>query len=85
MENPLENITGFLSSLKTKNIKFNPTPWKTEETTDASTNINVSNDTFVDLHVEVAKKVDTLIAEMEGTESEEVDTIFGKVKSTLKL
>ncbi len=84
MDNPFKNIAGFLSSLKNKEIKFNPKPWKTEETVSTTTNVNVANDTFVDLHVEVAKKVDTLIAEMDGTDDTETDTIFGKVKSTLK-
>ncbi len=84
MEKTFENITGLLSSLKNKNIRFNLTPWKNEDTTITTTTVNVTNDTFVDLHMEVAKKVDALIAEMEGNEETE-DTLVGKVRSTLKL
>ena len=85
MENPLENIAGLLSSLKNKNIRFNLKPWKTEETITGSTNVNVANNTFVDLHVEVAKKVDALIADMENDTEETEDTVLGKVRSTLKM
>ena len=81
MENPMENIAGALKSLKNKNIRFNPNPWKTKDDISTTTKINVEDDTFVDLHVEVAKKVDALIDNMD---KEGEETIFGKVKSTLK-
>ncbi len=64
---------GFMSSLKDKNIRFNPWPFskpkhltikKIEET-----------DSFVNLHLEIREKVDQLIAEMEKSELEPENAI----------
>jgi len=81
MQKPFENLVGVFSSLKNKNIRFNPRPWKTPDETVSSTNIEPLNDTFVDLHMEVAKKVDELIAEMEENKE---DMMTENIKSTLK-
>ncbi len=80
MENPFINIIEALSSIKEKNIKFNATPWKEAEVVTSTTNVNVRNDTFVDLHMEVAEKVDALIADMDENNSTNEN-----IKSTLKV
>ena len=83
MHKTFESIVEVFSSLKNKNIRFNPQPWKSSETVASSTNVKTSNETFVDLHMEVAKKVDALIADMENEDS--LDFPNGNVKSTLKI
>ena len=82
MQKPFENIVEVFSNLKNKNIRFNPRPWKNPEAETSSTNIEPVSDTFVDLHMEVAKKVDALIAEMEENQD---DFTKSNIKSTLKV
>jgi len=60
---------GFMSSLKDKNIRFNPRPFsKPKQPTIKKIN---ETDNFVDLHLEIREKVDQLIAEMEKPEQEQ--------------
>jgi hypothetical protein len=60
---------GFMSSLKDKNIRFNPRPFsKPKQPTIKKIN---KTDNFVDLHLEIREKVDQLIAEMEKPEQEQ--------------
>jgi len=66
---------GMLNTLRGYNIKFNPRPWA--DTTQPTVNakpvvktqnvapVQVQDRSFVDLHLEVSKKVDALIAQME--------------------
>lgn len=77
MEKRLESIKEVFSNLKNKQIKFNPNPWRRTEDKTASKNIAVQDDSFVDLHMKVARKVDNLIHDMEQEKTE-------NVKSTVK-
>ena len=64
---------GIISTLRQSNIRFNPRPWLNEETPTEevqfqsveSATTMVKDNSFVDLHMKVAEKVDALIAEME--------------------
>ena len=61
-----------LNTLRGLNIKFNPKPWdNTDEfvqTVPAPVvqPVTVQDNTFVDLHIEVASKVDALLEKMES-------------------
>jgi len=56
---------GVLKSLKGKNIRFNPRPFS-NPLQESTNTIKVEKDmSFVDLHLEVAQKVDALIAQLE--------------------
>ena len=59
---------GLLNSLREYNIRFNPKPWvNTEDLTVEPVNpvIKVEDTSFIQHHLEVARKVDALIAQME--------------------
>jgi hypothetical protein len=55
---------GAISGLRAYKMRFNPTPWKTSQQT-WTKKVTTKNDKFVELHVEVAKQVDTLIKQIE--------------------
>ena len=63
---------GIISTLRGSNIRFNPRPWLNQEPTVEEIHFQpventtmVEDKTFVDLHLQVAEKVDALIASME--------------------
>jgi len=63
---------GRISTLWNSNIRFNPRPWLDQDTTvekvkfqPVETTTMVKDQSFVDLHLQVAEKVDALIAKME--------------------
>ena len=56
---------GFISFIKKHNIKFNPRPFSNPNPVISSQMVNFRKDSFVDLHFEIAEKVDALIAENE--------------------
>jgi len=85
MQNPFENIVEVFSDLKNKNLRFNFTPWRKDtETISTFTPVTTHDDSFVELHMEVAKKVDTLIANMEEKQPENQDYTLENLKTTLK-
>jgi len=84
MLNPFENIVEAFNGLKNKNIRFNPKPWKETTKLTSSTPVTTLNDSFVDLHMEVARKVDVLIAEMEKNQPETKDFSQENIQTTLK-
>ena len=57
---------GFVDFLKEHNLKFNPRPFSNPDIVASSQIVDVKTDSMVDLHLEIAKKVDALIAENEG-------------------
>ncbi len=59
---------GFLGKIKNVNIRFNPRPFSNPDA--GSGKVNTKNDSFVDLHLEVARKVDALISQNESEEEE---------------
>jgi hypothetical protein len=69
MEKRMLGGMGVIEFLKNHNIRFNPRPWSnpTEITTKK---IEVSETSFIDLHLEVASKVDALLAQLEQEENE---------------
>ncbi len=72
----MDKVKEAISNLKNKKIRFNKKPKENKDTTITSTNIKVQDNTFVDLHMKVARKVDTMIEEMEQKEEENKKTIF---------
>ena len=57
---------GLMNFLKDHNIKFNPRPFSNlTPAISTSQIVNVKSDSFVDFHMEIAAKVDALIAENE--------------------
>jgi len=84
MLNPFENIVEAFNGLKNKNIRFNPKPWRETTNLTSSTPVTTSNDSFVDLHMEVAKKVDALIEDMEKNQPENQDFSQENIQTTLK-
>ena len=85
---------GALQSLKNKNIRFNLRPFSNPVNL-ASETVEVSKEmSFVDLHLEVAQKVDALLAELEHevqepqewemAPKEELDLAQGKILSDIE-
>lgn len=56
---------GFISFIKEHNIKFNLRPFSNPDHIASSQIVDVRTDNLVDLHLEIAKKVDALIEESE--------------------
>jgi hypothetical protein len=54
-----------INFIKEHNIKFNPRPFTNPAPVISSQILNLKKDSFVDLHLEIAEKVDALIAENE--------------------
>jgi len=55
---------GLKNFLKEHNLRFNPRPFSNQENITTPV-VNLKADNLVDLHVQVAERVDALIAEME--------------------
>lgn len=71
----MDKVKKVFNNIKNKKTRLNKTT-KKQEPTVTSTNIEVQDNTFVDLHMKVARKVDTLIDEMDQKEEENKKTIF---------
>ena len=56
---------GLVKFLKEHNIRFNPRPFSNPTPAFSSQMVDIKTDSFVDLHMEVAAKVDALLAENE--------------------
>jgi len=65
----------FISSIKGKNLRFTSRPQE-EITMSQTKKIDQPVDSFVNLHMEVARKVDALIVENENKKNDEIKNIF---------
>ena len=75
---------GIFSSLRGKKIRFNPRPFSNPKHIDLSNPKMPDDIKFVDLHIEVAKKVDALIEQMEKeTKPELQQTEFVSTKQPI--
>jgi hypothetical protein len=72
----MEKAKEVLDSLKNKKLRFNKKPWKKTVNPVTSTNINVDNSSFVDLHMKVAERVDLLVNNIEQDVQRDKKTVF---------
>ncbi len=79
---------GIISTLRDTNIRFNPRPWLNQESSEevqfqpVENTTMVEDNSFVELHMKVAEKVDALIADME--EQDKVGNFEETEKTVLK-
>jgi len=59
---------GFVDFIKEHDIKFNPRPFSNPKHIASNQTVNAKKDNQVDLHLEIIKKVDSIIAEAEKEE-----------------
>jgi len=72
----MERVKEAFGNFKNKRPRFNKKLWKKTEKPVTSTNVELRNDSFVDLHMKVADRVDNLIKEMEQDTQEDKKTVF---------
>jgi len=80
---------GIIQFLKDHNLKFNPRPFSNPKHLMVSSQmVEVKSDKFVDFHLEIAQKVDALIAASEQEQkmpeiSDEPNTMFMDYETTV--
>ena len=79
METERDNWLNFFSTIKESNIKFNPKPWEDSLNTPAGSLVFSRKDK----HGEIAKKVDELIAQMNG-KSSSWETVSKEIQTVMK-
>ena len=72
----MDKVKKAFENIKNKKISFKKTPKQKKDVLISSTNVEVNENSFIDLHVKIARKVDTLIEDMEQKEEENKKTIF---------
>ena len=74
---------GIIKFLKQHNMKFNPRPFSNPDQVRSSQIVNLNSEKFVDLHLEIAQKVDALIAENEKDLPEFKEVCFEDYEQTV--
>jgi len=72
----MDKVKEALNNLKNKKIRFSKTPEKKTKGPVTSANVKVEDESFVDLHMKVAERVDVLIDKMDHQEEVNKKTVF---------
>ena len=66
----MDKVKKVFDNIKNKKIRFIKPPKEKKDITISSTNVEVNNNSYVDLHMKIARKVDILIDDMNQKEEE---------------